>query len=331
MGAAYTALATDAYAPIWNPGGLGMLESSQLAGQHLSYLESIHYEYLSFVYPLPTSQSCPSVKSCHNMGLGASIQYLGSGDITGLDKDGDPIGDFSSHYAAYSLAFGMGWNEKFSLGVTGKLIDAKISDVGAQAYAADVAGMYRPKEKLTLAGGVVNLGTKLTFLRDGGDLPLAFRVGTAYQPTNRWNLAAEGVYRKTGLASGHFGVEWKPLSLIAIRAGYRTDTTKELGAMAGLTTGLGINVWGQELAYAWVPYGDLGNTQYFSLLIHFGEAAKAKRNLIQYQSLKRHQTARAKQEAVEHTDPEYQQLMQLLSDWNTGVYSRGNSSARIGE
>src|SRR5437899_13046732 len=52
LGAAYTALAHDAYAPTYNPGGLGFLDSTQLAGQHLSYLDTLHYEYLSFVHPL---------------------------------------------------------------------------------------------------------------------------------------------------------------------------------------------------------------------------------------------------------------------------------------
>src|SRR5262245_22944582 len=40
MGSAYTALANNAYAPVWNPAGLGMLRGNELAGQHVSYLES---------------------------------------------------------------------------------------------------------------------------------------------------------------------------------------------------------------------------------------------------------------------------------------------------
>src|SRR5690348_14944656 len=69
LGSAYTALANDAYAATWNPAGLGMLESTQIAGQHLAYLDSLHYEYLSFALPFVRS------------GLGGSVQYLGSGDI----------------------------------------------------------------------------------------------------------------------------------------------------------------------------------------------------------------------------------------------------------
>src|SRR5580704_15756425 len=51
LGSAYTALATNAYAPVWNPAGLGMLNGNEVAAQHLSYLDSMHYEFMSFVHP----------------------------------------------------------------------------------------------------------------------------------------------------------------------------------------------------------------------------------------------------------------------------------------
>ena len=70
--------------------------------------------------------------------------------------------------------------------------------------------------------------------------------------------------------------------MFCLRAGYRTDTIQGLSPLAGLTTGVGILAWGQELAYAWVPMGELGNTQYFSLVVRFGEAQRALRNLIHF-------------------------------------------------
>jgi len=296
MGDAYSALATDAYAMTSNPAGLGFLDSTQIAGQHLSYLESINYEYASIVHPLTKGNS-----------IGASMQYLGSGDITQTNTSGDTVGSFTTHFAAYSLAYGHAFGDKFSLGATGKVIDAKIADVGAKAYAADLGSLYRVNDKLNLSAVLSNFGTKLTFLSDGGTLPLAFKLGAAYQPNPHYTFSVDGLYHGTGLTDAHIGVEWRPLELIAIRAGYRTDTTKELSAIAGFSTGLGLNVWGQELSYAWVPYGDLGNTQYFSLLIRFGQAEQEKRNLIKYETIKPHRTAKV-------SDPEYQQLMQLLTD-----------------
>src|SRR5689334_13461173 len=83
MGGAYSALAADAYAPVWNPAGLGFLNSTQLAGQHLSYLESINYEHIGFVTPLGLSDGLPRYGS-----IGVTAQYLGSGTIPGRNEDG---------------------------------------------------------------------------------------------------------------------------------------------------------------------------------------------------------------------------------------------------
>src|SRR5439155_21610999 len=64
LGSAYSMLAEDAYAPTWNPAGLAFLDSAQLAGMHMFYLESTSYEYGSFVLPVgPTT------------GIGFAIQY----------------------------------------------------------------------------------------------------------------------------------------------------------------------------------------------------------------------------------------------------------------
>jgi len=294
MGSAYSALATDAYAPVWNPAGLGFVDSTQVAAQHLSYLESIYYEYLG-----------SAIKLKDGSAVGVSAQYLGSGDIPGAALDGTPQGNYSSHFAAYSLAYGRRLLDNLSLGLTGKVLDAKIADVGSRAYAADFGALYKPMEKVQVAATVTNIGSKLTFLNDDSSLPLTGRLGAAYEPTKHWLFSAEGDYEKTGLLSEHFGVQWKPIDMIALRAGYKTDTTKELGAMAGLTTGLGLNIWGQEFSYAWVPIGDLGSTQYFSFLLRFGHQEKERENLIRGQDIKRHK-------AVKGEDVEQQQLMQLL-------------------
>src|SRR5262249_37282550 len=82
-------------------------------------------------------------------------------------------------------------------------------------------------------------------------------------------------------------------------------TLKELSALAGLTTGLGLNLWGQELAYAWVPYGDLGSTHYISLVIRLGETERSKHNLIQYPPRSPHQ--------VKGEDPDAEQMLMLLN------------------
>ena len=166
MGSAYSALATDAYAPTWNPGGLGFLNDTEFAAQHLSYLDSIHYEYFSLVHPLATSL----LPSMHG-GLGFSMQYLGSGDITQTDNNGNFLGSYTSHWASYNFSYGQGLSDKLALGITGKWINAGIADVSANAYAVDFGGLYKYSEKINLAATLTNVGTKLTFLNSGDSLP----------------------------------------------------------------------------------------------------------------------------------------------------------------
>jgi hypothetical protein len=305
MGAAYSALADDAYAPTINPAGLGFLGSTQFAGQHVSYLDSMHYEYLSAVVPYKNAS-----------GLGFSAQYFGSGDITGTDTSGNPTGNYSSYYSAYNASYGRSFFDRFSAGVTGKWINAKIADVSANAFAADLGGMYRASDKLTLASVLANVGSKLNFLNQPDSLPLAFHLGAAYRPARPWLVSIEGVYPQTGVASAHFGIEWHPISMLALRTGYRTDTVTQAGALAGFTTGLGLQAFGMEFSYAWVPMGDLGDTHYFSLVLRLGEPAVERRNLIQYNTIKTHRTV---QDGEDSSGPEFQQLMELLEHDDAGT------------
>ncbi len=263
MGSAYSALAADAFAPVWNPAGLGFAPNAEVAGQHLSYLSAIHQESLSYVQPLGTSNSN------WRAGFGVSAQYLGSGDVQGSDSLGNANGTFSSHYGAYGLSYGQALGSCLALGVSAKIIEAALSDVSAHAFAADLGSMYRLTDRLTLAGTLTNLGSDVKFLQQPDELPLEFHLGGAYH-FSYGTLSTEGIYRKTGFTAARVGAEWNPISALAIRAGYRTDTTRELSALAGFSTGLGLMLWGQELDYAWVPLGELGNTQYFSFVIRWG-------------------------------------------------------------
>ncbi len=331
LGSAYTALATNAYAPVWNPAGLGMLADNEMAGQHVSYLESIHYEFLSFVHPFDKARDSDT-----HRGIGFSAQYLGSGDITRTDVNPDgtqingDLGTFSSYFASYNLSYGQTLTDRLALGVTGKMIKAKIDDVSATAYAADLGALYRLTETAQMGASLVNAGSQLKFLSEGDSLPLAVKVGGAYQPSSHYLGTAEVVFPKNTVPNFHVGGQWRPLELVSLRLGYKTDTLKGLSPVAGLAVGMGLHFWGQEFAYAWAPYGDLGDAQYFSLLVRFGAEEEQKRNLIQYQNIKKHRTADYGIGDKNHKndmEPEYQQLMQLLNEDDSHLARTGASKS----
>ena len=309
LGSAYTAIANDAYAPVWNPAGLGQLDSVQVTGTHLSYLESLHYEFLSAAIPFHGSDE----------GIGASVQYLGSGNIDGRDNVGNATGNFSSTFAAYSLAYGHKISDGLSLGVTGKAITESISDASADAYAVDLGGLYRKDEHWAFGSTLTNVGTAIKFVNQSDPLPLAFHLGTVYDPTLSWRLALEGVYRESGLASAQMGVEWKYADMFSIRGGYNTSHVQGLSGGSGITAGLSLFFMGQEFSYAWTPYGDLGNTNYFSLTFRFGStklnsrSARSSTDDVNMESSEAEPTTHARAKSPEESE-DYNNIYDVLTD-----------------
>ena len=271
MGGAYSALANDAYAATLNPGGLGFLGSAQFAGEHLSYLESSQFDYVGAGVPLHGSDACGPSSTCPGASIGGAVQYFGGGKISGTDANVDPTGDFSTHFTVYNVSFGRAFTDRLSFGLTGKWINARLADVSASAYGADVGTMYQLNKNMTLAAVLTNVGSKLTFLNEGNPLPTAIHTGFAYQVENGWSFSTEGVYHQTGAVSGHLGFEYHPIPMASLRISYRTDETGKKGSLGGVAAGFGIQLRGIDFSYAWKPMSDLGVTQYISFGYSFGE------------------------------------------------------------
>ncbi|MBI4349750.1 MAG: PorV/PorQ family protein [Elusimicrobia bacterium] len=260
LGSAYSSLADDAYAPIWNPGGLGALTQGEASLMHLSYLETMSYESVSLAVPLASIGG----------GLGGSIQYFRAGSTQGTDVTGAPSQEFSGYYMAAGLGYGRSVGKRLAVGATGRVITAQIAGVGASALAADIGALGRVGSRLRVSAVAANLGSGLRFLQASDPLPAQFRLGGAIDVLPAVTVSLEGVRAFRSDDSVHAGVEWRPMALLSARAGYRSDVTREAGGIAGLTLGTGLAWKGYSFDYAWVPLGDLGHSQYLSLAVRFG-------------------------------------------------------------
>jgi hypothetical protein len=270
LGSAYTAVADTAYAVNWNPAGLGRLDVPQLAAMHLAYLQSISYEHFAVAVPLSHGE--------YGSGIGLSVQSLGSGSIDERDDTGALTGQsFTSNFSAYTLAYGQSFGDDLSFGTGLKVIREKISDASASAFALDAGTQYDVTKRWTLAAALSNLGSAIRLVDQSDPLPMNARIGTAIRATPDLRFSVDGVYHRNDPFSAGFGLEWSNASIFALRAGYNTAHTKELGAIAGITGGVALRWWGQEFSYAWVPFGDLGNTHYFSLLLRWSTEPRADR------------------------------------------------------
>jgi hypothetical protein len=286
LGQAYSTLAEDAYAPTWNPAGLSFLNSPQVAGMHMLYLESTSYEYGSFVYPLKGGR-----------GIGVAIQYFEPGTISGLDANANPIGDINGYYANYTISFGQSLGDTLGIGLSGHMIRAQIDDVSGHAFAGTGGLLYRPNPQWRLAAVMANVGQPLSFIDSKDSLPLTYRVGAAYHPVPPWTLVLEGAEQKDGFKSLHGGVEYETPFGFSVRLGYDTERTKELSAMAGCSFGASMLLWNQDFSYTYLPLSDFGSSHIFSVVWRFGHGRSQEED--------EHQLKRPPPEEEEE-DPEFQ-------------------------
>ncbi len=265
MGESFVALADDADAIYWNPGGLGQIEKKEISMMYNQWFEGIKQGYVGYVHPLG------------NIGtFGGAVSYLIVGDMdrTEIDSDGDDV-PTSQTFGANDMFVTLSYGRKIKMldvGVSLKYITEKIEDESATAFAVDLGFLYAtPVPKLNVGLSVQNLGTKIKFISESDLLPLNFKLGASYKMLEKdaLALALDVNIPNEGNVNVHAGAEYLLFDMIALRAGYKTTTIEGLGALSGLSAGCGFAFKGYGIDYAWVPYGDLGSTHRVSLAIKF--------------------------------------------------------------
>lgn len=260
LGGAYGALADDAFSPLYNPAGLASPERPQAALSHLAYLEGMSYEFLGAAVPFGRG------------GAGLAVQYFRPGSVASRDDLGNPGADASGYSAAYTAAYGVPLAAGLSVGASLKLIDSRLDGVGARAFDGDLGARWRARGDLSLSAALANLaGSEMTYITQSDKLARAVRAGAAYQAFRWLTVALEG---SRGLDEGsadlRTGVEWTLTDGLFLRGGYQQAAASGRSGAAGLIAGAGISLLGQQVDYAWVPFGALGDTQYLSLRMTFG-------------------------------------------------------------
>lgn len=264
MGEAYTGVADDIHSVYWNPAGLGRLTHPEIVGMHMQYFQNIGYEFASFA--VPTKKA----------GVWAvSITNLHTDNIQRRTDDTDTsLGDFSASDSAYWLSYGKTITSRLSLGANLKYIRQTLDSVDASAYAVDGGLLYLSDwHDLRLGASVLNLGTKVKFVNESDPLPRTYRLGASLPLLQRKMLVSTDLVMPRDHAIGAaLGTEYKgrisEAMGYAMRAGYRTDS--DVSGFKGVSIGSGLSLGRGALDFAWVPFGDLGNSYRFALHVKFG-------------------------------------------------------------
>jgi len=215
-------------------------------------------------------------------GLAASVGYVNYGSFAGADELGQRTGSYHSGDFSGSL----GWGKELLPGLSGGgAVKGNRSDLGGksfQTYSADLGLLWNVLPSLDLGVGYSNLqfGGGIA----GATLASGWRLGAGWNATKHWLLAASTELQDKAVSRAQVGTELlignveEKSNVLALRGGYQlTFPNRELGALAGVTFGLGYTITRSIVVdYAFLPAGDLGNSQRLSVTFKFNALGKKK-------------------------------------------------------
>ncbi len=255
MGGAYAASASGAGSLYSNPAGLGGLEEGGVIFSHLFYFEGLNCAFFSYAEPVG------------NLGVfsaGAMALYSDRVDRTREDSLGYLV-ETSDTFSSLETAFMLGWggniiSGKLDAGLSVKIINQRIDNSKAGGFGADLGAKYFFREDITFGAGIQNIGPPIK----GKRLPLNFKAGAGWDvPGYPVIVAADINQPLDGDFSFNLGAEGRIHGLLSLRAGYgsRSDTD----GLSGVHTGFGVEWNRLSFDYAFIPYGDLGDTHSLTL------------------------------------------------------------------
>ena len=252
LGGAFTAIADDATATVWNPAGLGSAPDLSLnfSTQRLDLDRS--HDFIALTKALGSAGS-----------IGLAVTNAGVSDIPQYDNKENYGGEFDYSANAYSLSYGIGIGN-FSFGLTGRMLADNFGlesvenqsgfggvDVGLMGHALhiDVGEEKVP----TFHYGVVAkyLGASI-----GDDIvPMVVNVGLAYNlymgnvVTFAADLEQEFVNLDESATSLRLGAEYTIVTYkstaLSLRGGVRASRDTQ-----SLFGGFGVNIGGLQIDYA---------------------------------------------------------------------------------
>jgi hypothetical protein len=262
MGEAFLSISDDASAVYYNPAGLSQLMERQAMFTHVSYPAEISYDFVALVYPTPGFGGV--------WGVGFSMLNAGDMDYLGDYEVGlNPTQTFTAKDYALSVSYSRSLTDRFSVGVTMKIIDELYDTERAIGWAADVGTLYDTGFKGFKIGMMIsNFGPDLKFIEQSYPLPMNFRFGGVVDVIRRGDhsavFAVEGSHPNDNMEKFNAGVEYWYKDLFALRLGNHLEYD-EGGISAGGGLKFGVSQATMSVDYGYHDMGHLDNTHRFSV------------------------------------------------------------------
>lgn len=257
MGEAYSSIAEDATAYIYNPARLNFGIKSNVTLMHNESIQDMNTDYIGIKFPIGDKIA---------MGVGFFSTRINNIEIRNIP--GAAIDNFDAQNLSTGISFGYKLNPNLSIGLTGKFLFEKIYVDEASGLGFDFGTNYS-KDNYSLAFVVYNLGSMNELKNQSTKLPASMRLGGSYKYTKNNLGLTFGLDGFKVLDGGKFhinaGGEAGYKDFLFIRLGYQTDYDSK-----GFSTGIGFKYKTINVDYAFVPYkNEFGTGNALSLGINF--------------------------------------------------------------
>ncbi len=262
MSGAFTAVdsGADANAINWNPGALGYVDKAGVTASYNSLFVDENQGFLGYAAPVKSGGV-----------WAAGVNYLVVTNIPQRAGDSEsPDSTFSNGNYAATLSYARKLGDSVSVGGSLKYIRVDLANLKENAMAVDGGLLAQtPIENLTAGLSLRNFGTDI-----GPDsLPLTLAGGLAYKAFgSKLVLATDADWLATERAGyWSLGAEYWISPNLAARGGYQFGQgVNELqSTLVGMSLGVGLKISRFTMDYAFLPYGDLGNTHRITLGLRF--------------------------------------------------------------
>jgi opacity protein-like surface antigen len=294
MGESFVAMANDASAIFWNPAGLASIKGKEVLLAHTEWIADISFDFGGVAISTESMGTFAVYAVTLNMGemeRRTELEPEGTGEL------------FDASDLALGLSYAKYFTDRFAFGISVKYVQQQIWQETAQTFAIDAGIIYHTEVKnLRLGMALSNFGGKMQMSGkdllhfhdidpnlDGNnpqiisglntekyDLPLAFRIGVAYDilesEYQRVTMAVDALSPNDYHEYVNTGIEYGFRDMVFLRGGYKGFGVSN--QEVGYSVGGGLNYALDQslklkLDYAYTDFGRLENAQRISLTIGF--------------------------------------------------------------
>lgn len=294
QGGAFVAVANDASALYWNPGGLSRYGRSEVMFSHTNWLVGTKFDWAGALINLDGTNA-----------VGVSFTQLSYGDEL-VTTETSQLGTgetWSASDVAIGLTYARNLTDRFSIGGTAKFIQQRIWNETSSSAAVDVGLLYLTDFSGLKIGMCIsnygadmrldgkdlyrpidvdpaNAGTNKTIVArlktDDWPLPLFFRAGVSIDAFKmedlRFSIAADALRPSDNAETVNVGGELSWNEILFFRAGMKSlflaDSQEGFSLGGGARWDL-TNTMGLGFDYSYQDFGLFGGIQQFALSITF--------------------------------------------------------------